>query len=149
MHTNQPNRKVHLWGKSHRDNCHQRFCCIWREAPGTTTVAGFNVSGGRPIGTTTASRAKNGLSPEQPNGIPEPECKEDEKWSTDENLVNVSPAKLKKLKALITKECKFDSTPRGKTVCLQCGRILYPNVGTGHTCLVQSPKSMTEAEAPA
>ena len=42
---------------------------------------------------------------------------EDEGWCTDERMVNVSAAKLKKLENLITKEHKFDSTPLGKAVC--------------------------------
>ena len=73
----------------------------------------------------------------------------DEEWCTDEKMVNVSAAKLKRLENLITKECKFDATPLGKAVCWKCGWILCACVGSSRAYLVPPPKGMTEGEAPA
>ena len=42
-----------------------------------------------------------------------------------------------------------DCAPLGKAICWNCGRILYGNVGSSRTCLVQPPKDMTKAEATA
>ena len=101
---------------------------------GTTADKGYatGVGGGRTSGTTPREGVKHENSAKA-QIMHDPKCKEDEGWCTDEHLVNVSPAKLKKLKALFTKECKYDSTPLGKAVCWQCGRILYGNVGNGRT----------------
>ena len=40
--------------------------------------------------------------------------KDDEEWCTDEKMVNVSAAKLKRLEKLIAKERKSDATVLGK-----------------------------------
>ena len=131
---------------------------------GTTAAEGFNCSSGRPVGTTVARGYAAGVGGGRPSGAAgqgevKNECvkgqamadvnEEDERWCTDETMVNVSAAKLKKLENLITKEHKFDSTPLGKAVCWKCGRVLCANVGTSHTYLVLPPKGLTESEAPA
>ena len=131
---------------------------------GTTAAEGFNVSSGRPVGTTVVEGYSAGVGGGRPSGaavqgeVKHEKCvkgqaltivNEDEGWCTDEKMVNVSAAKLKKLENLITKEFKFDSTPLGKAVCWKCGRILCANVGTSRTYLALPPKGMTEAEAPA
>ena len=132
---------------------------------GTTAAEGFNVSSGRAVGTTVAKGYSAGVGGGRPSGaavqekVKHDNCvkgqamavvnEEDEGWCTDEKMVNVSAAKLKQLESLITKECKFDSTPLGKAVCWKCGRVLFANVGTSRTYLVLPPKGMTESEAPA
>ena len=132
---------------------------------GTTTAEGFNCSSGRPVGTTVARGYAAGVGGWRPSGaavqgeVKNEKCvkgqamadvnEEDERWCTDEKMVNVSAAKLKKLENLITKEHKFDSTPLGKAVCWKCGRVLCANVGTSRTYLVLPPKGLTESEAPA
>ena len=132
---------------------------------GTTAAEGFNVSSGRPVGTTVVKGYSAGVGGGRPSGADVQgeakhekcvtgqaiviENEEDKGWCTDAKMVNVSPAKLKKLENLITKEFKFDSTPLGKAVCWKCGRVLCANVGTSRTYLVLPPKGMTESEAPA
>ena len=132
---------------------------------GTTAAEGFNCSSGRPVGTTVARGYAAGVGGGRPSGAAgQGEVKnekrvkgqamadvneEDERWCTDEKMVNVSAVKLKKLENLITKEHKFDSTPLGKAVCWKCGRVLCANVGTSRTYLVLPPKGLTESEAPA
>ena len=115
---------------------------------GTTEAAGSHTSvgGGRPV------VLKEGVNKEKvivTQLITAGKCEQDETWCTDKQMVNVSATKLNKLKKLFSKECKFDSTPLGKTICWKCGRILYSNIGSSCTYLVLPPKGMTEAEAPA
>ena len=132
---------------------------------GTTAAEGFNCSSGRPVGTTVARGYAAGVGGGRLSGaavqreVKGEKCvkgqamadvnEEDDGWCTDEKMVNVSAAKLKKLENLITKEHKFDSTPLGKAVCWKCGRVLCANVGTSRTYLVLPPKGLTESEAPA
>ena len=76
---------------------------------GTTADKGYatGVGGGRTSGTTPREGVKHENSAKA-QIMHDPKCKEDEGWCTDEHLVNVSPAKLKKLKAFFTKECKYE-----------------------------------------
>ena len=59
---------------------------------------------------------------------------EDEGWCTDERMVNVSAAKLKKLENLITKEHKFEAHHSGKLCAgsvggyTLCQRRHYPHI---------------------
>ena len=130
----------------------------------TTAAEGFKVSSGRPVGTDVASGYGTGVGGGRPSGggsqrqdgrsdkaqhVAVAGIEDDEKWCTDEKMVNLSAAKLKRLENLIAKQYKFDATPLGKAVCWKCGRILCTNVGTSRTYLVPPPKGMTEAEAPA
>ena len=106
---------------------------------GTTAVKGFKVSSGRPVGTNVASGYGAGVGGGRPCGTEaqrqdgrsdkaQPEVaaviKDDEEWYTDEKMVNISAAQLKRLENLIAKQWKFDATPFGKVVCWKCGRIL-------------------------
>ena len=133
---------------------------------GTTTARGSHVgrSPGRPKGTSEDAGAQTGVGGGRPSGahgrskqgnasaiqhITTTLSEQEETWCTEKQVLNVDAAKLNKLTKLITKECKFDSTPLGKAICWKCGRILYSNVGSNRTYLVLPPKGMTEAEAPA
>ena len=115
---------------------------------GTNVASGYNagVGGGRPGGG-GAQRHDGRSDKTEPVAVTMSE--DDEEWCTDQNMVNVSAAKLKRLEKLIVKERKFDSTPLGKAVCWKCGRILCANVGSSRTYLVVPPKGIAEADAPA
>ena len=110
----------------------------------TTADMGYatGVSGGRNSGAATRGSVEHEQSARTQIML-DAKKNEDEEWCTEEYMVNVPAAK--KLKALITKECKFDAC----LLCWKCGRTLYANVGTGRTWLFQPPTNMTEAEVPA
>ena len=106
------------------------------------------MSGGRPSGAVN-QRAILQQPPKSEPMIASTDCAKDKEWCTDEGMVNVTAYKLKRLKILMTKQCKFDSKPLGKALCWRCGRVLYANVDNSRTFLVQPQKGMTEAQAPA
>ena len=83
---------------------------------GTNVESGYGagVGGGQPSG--TGVQRQDGRSAKT-EPVPVTVSENDEKWCTDEDMVNVSADKLKRLEKLIAKECKFDTTPLGKVVC--------------------------------
>ena len=115
---------------------------------GTTAEAGYDigVAGGRPLDavdqqsrrSTTAAQCQQTCTREGKEMCTNQEEVEEQRC-TDNNVLNVSEGKLKRIKNLIVKQMNFDSLPLGKAICWKCGEILYSTVDNNRTYLIPPP----------
>ena len=121
---------------------------------GTTASEGYGVThlGGRPRGTTASEGYGVSHSGGRPKGRNQDVPFNDNislpsDW--DVSAVNLSPELLTACCQRIKQQRTFDLKPLGVGVCYMCGHVLWTSVDGAHTFLVDKPRNMTAAEAPA